>query len=99
MPPHDEVKAIGGDLPLGREDAAGARWALASAGVSPAVEAQHVAKRRPQTLSPRGVGRSSPFSRFRHVRRGKMVERDVALDGSAAAVAASAGICSVLYHS
>src|SRR5208282_2552401 len=61
---------------------------LPSAAVPAAVEPHHVAEMRPQTLRPGGIRGLAPFGRARHFRRSEMVERDVALDGTSAAVAA-----------
>src|SRR4029077_11566570 len=63
---------------------------LSGAPVTTAVEPQHVAEMRPQTLRPRRVRGFAPFGRARHLGRGKMVERDVTLGGAGTAVATGA---------
>src|SRR5438132_5622800 len=63
---------------------------LAGAAVATAVEPHHVAEMRPQALRPGRIRRLAPFGRARHLGRGKMVECDVTLRRTRAAVAAGA---------
>src|SRR6516162_6285944 len=63
---------------------------LPGAGIPKAVEPHDVAEMRPQALRPGRIGGLAPLGRARHFGRGKMVERDVALGGAGAAVAAGA---------